>query len=134
MKEGNGEKLLLEDIREQNPRKSPDEKSLAEKKAYDHAFKDAKLREITQNIDERKSYAKKLFILISSWLFGVFLLLVFSGVKSIPLLGGFSLSDSVLIAILTSTTLNILGIFAFVTKYLYWTPGGNHRFGRRRRH
>ena len=68
-----------------------------------------------QDREERKGYAKKLYWLIAVWLASVLLLLIAHGLTSIA----FFLSDSVILAIVGGTTLNVLGLFAIVTKYLF---------------
>jgi hypothetical protein len=66
-----------------------------------------------QNIQERKTYAKRIFILLSIWLFTLFELICYSGI------GFLKLSDKVLITLITATTADILGIFAIVITYLF---------------
>ena len=63
----------------------------------------------------RKEYIPKLFILTVVWLgFVVFLLLmVAQGART------FYLSDSVLIALITSTTVNVIGIFLIAARWLF---------------
>lgn len=63
----------------------------------------------------RKEYIPKLFILTVVWLgFVVFLLLmVAQGAKT------FYLSDNVLIALITSTTVNVIGIFLIAARWLF---------------
>ncbi|MGA9117616.1 MAG: hypothetical protein WB626_12655 [Bacteroidota bacterium] len=78
---------------------------------------DLRLRGIAQDIEERKTYARKTFRLAGWWLFGVFVLLILGGLKMEPLM--FQLPESVLLAVIGGTTLNILGVFVFVMKYLF---------------
>lgn len=61
------------------------------------------------NLDtiDRSELAHKTFWLIASWLFGVFLLLVLNSRK-------FHLSDSVMLMLLGTTTVNIIGLAAIV--------------------
>lgn len=87
-----------------------------------------------QDIKARKEYADKLYGLIKFWLIGIGFLIVFQGFTvdfiffSTPSYSlnfkdyfpiSFSLSDKVLIAILTGTTINVLGLFLVVARYFY---------------
>ena len=69
---------------------------------------------LRQDIAERKIYAKRIFVLICCWLVAAFLLLVADGIGF-----HFALSDSVVLAVIGSTTINVLGIFYIVTHYLF---------------
>lgn len=68
-----------------------------------------------QNRSQRKTYANKLFMLLCVYMALVFLVLFFCGFS----LFGFTLSDTVLVALITTTTANVIGIFAFVVRYLF---------------
>ncbi len=65
--------------------------------------------------DTRKEYAGKLFWLIVGWLSVVVVFVALAGFH----VGGFSLSDSVLIAFITSTTVSVLGLFIVAAKWLF---------------
>lgn len=81
-------------------------------------------QELGQKADEHKlriSSFKKLFWLMVAWLVACFIVVVLSGL-SFQVYGiyvGLVLSDSVLIALLGSTTINVLGIFAIAAKWLF---------------
>ncbi|MEZ5032582.1 MAG: hypothetical protein R2787_14420 [Saprospiraceae bacterium] len=62
-----------------------------------------------QDIAERKKYAEYIFILLSIWLLFI-LMIIFKQ----P-----SLSNEVLIALLTTTTLKVIGLFWLVARYLF---------------
>lgn len=64
---------------------------------------------------QRKEYANKIFNLLRIYLLSVFLILCCNGLE------WFSLKDTVLVAIVTTTTANVIGIFYFVAKYLFHT-------------
>lgn len=70
-----------------------------------------------QNRNQRKSYANKFFVFLCVYMGLVFLVLILCGFS----LFGFTLSDTVLIALITTTTANVIGIFAFVIHYLFPT-------------
>ena len=87
----------------------------AEEEDWDEARKRALVEGLRQDIAERKAYANKVFKLVCFWLFGLFILLLLAGFPRPP----FYLSDSVLIAIISGTTVNVLGLFAIVANYLF---------------
>ena len=64
---------------------------------------------------QRKGYADKIFILLCVYLSAVMVLLYFNGFKLTTLEG------SVLIAIVTTSAANVIGIFVLVAKYLFHT-------------
>jgi hypothetical protein len=64
--------------------------------------------------DLRTTYTRKLFRLIVAWLIVV---IIYVGLSATPV--GFKLSDSVLIAFITSTTVSVLGLFVLVAKWLF---------------
>jgi hypothetical protein len=81
---------------------------------------------LEQDIKERKAYALKVYRLICVWLGVIAFPLFLQGCSetSIEVLGlslqwRFSLSDQVLITLISGTTINILGIFIIVVKYLF---------------
>jgi len=93
----------------------------------------AEVEGLNQDIRERKKYARKIFRLIVFWVAGVFLILMCQGFLShsdstfavdTPWLKltsklTFSLSDSVLIAVVSGTTASVIGIFIVVANYLF---------------
>lgn len=68
-----------------------------------------------QNRSQRKSYGNKLFVFLCVYMILVFMILFFCGFS----LFGFTLSDTVLITLISTTTANVIGIFAFVVRYLF---------------
>ncbi len=68
---------------------------------------------LAQDMDERKLYAHRIFVLVCMWLFLVSLVFVADGN------GNLHYSDSVIITLLTTTTANVIGLFILVTKYLF---------------
>lgn len=71
------------------------------------------LLNFTQNVAARKRYAHRIFLITSGWLICVVAILALVGLKV------FELSDSVLIALLGTTTVNVLGFFVIVIQYLF---------------
>jgi len=79
---------------------------------------DALKHQVQASVDTHKlrlSYARRLFWLVCSWLACVVIAVCFSGFH----VWGFSLSDAVLIAFITTTTINIVGLFFVVAKWLF---------------
>ncbi len=68
---------------------------------------------VKDNIDIRKEYVPKIFILVLTWIIFVSIVLVLSALK--PCFD-FELSDSVLIALLTTTTVNIISLLVLILK------------------
>ena len=64
---------------------------------------------------QRKEYASKIYILLCCYLGAVLVLLYLTGFKMTEL------DEAVLIALITTTTTNVIGIFYFVAKYLFHT-------------
>ena len=79
---------------------------------------------LKQDIAERKKYAHRIFCLISTWLASVLVIIFLDGFGSsatvLPWIHlPFHLSEPVVLAIVGSTTLDVLGIFYIVTNYLF---------------
>ncbi|MCF0043521.1 hypothetical protein [Dyadobacter fanqingshengii] len=92
------------------------------------------LEGLSQNIRERKKYAEYIFWMVSIWLVMVVVLVWLNGLGEVycynfldPLLRtgvkyisfNFQLSDTVLITLITTATVNITAFFLVVTKYLF---------------
>lgn len=74
-----------------------------------------------QDRRERKIYARISFGFLSLYMLLVFSILIFNGLE----LYGFHFDNSALIALITTTTANVIGIFAFVMKYLFSRQEGH---------
>ena len=85
------------------------------KNSIEDDIKREQLRSISQDIDERKLYARYTYGFLCVYMALVFVVLFFCGFS----LFGFKLSDTVLVALITTTTANVIGIFAFVVRYLF---------------
>ena len=80
----------------------------------------ALIKGIEQDIGERKKYAKRFFTLACCWLAAITLLLLLHGFGSFWFgLMPFRLPDNVLLAVIGSTTVNVLGILYVVANYLF---------------
>lgn len=73
-----------------------------------------------QNRRERKKYAHRIFVLISSWAGALVLILLLQGFGQLEHFR-FSISQPVLLAFIGSTTVEVLGLFYIVTHYLFPT-------------
>lgn len=76
----------------------------------------AQTRGLEQDIEERRKYSLRIFILCCIWVFCIFALLVAQGVSWKT---HFSLSEPVLLAAIGSTTANIIAVFVIVARYLF---------------
>ncbi len=98
---------------------------------YD-AFDSQRLKDNDNTITNKNTYTHRLFWLMLGWMVAVVLILIASGVKvpdNLPQdhcvwtwcrwCGSFSLSDTVLLALIGATTANVIGLFAVVAKYLF---------------
>lgn len=83
--------------------------------SFEEQYKTIVLLDFSRKSEMRVAYANNIFTLVCIYLCVVGVILW----KSAVFLNGFQLSDNVLIALLTTTTANVLGLFAFVVKYLF---------------
>lgn len=98
----------------------PDPETIQEEEDLQKQHAKAILHGLRQDIDERKKYAKYFFILACLWLAGITVLLLLQGFGSFWFgLMPFKLSDTVLLAVIGSTTVNVLGILYVVATYLF---------------
>lgn len=88
-------------------------------KAIDEDERRERLRGLKQDTDERKRYANKLFIFLCVYMGLVFVVLLLNGFP----FAHFFMSDSVTITLISTTTANIIAVFAFVVKYLFHYKG-----------
>jgi len=70
-----------------------------------------------QDREERKKFAKKIFQMLGLFLMVILIIVVCCAINCLS----FYLSDTVIIALLTTTTVNVIGIFLVVVKYLFRT-------------
>lgn len=92
-----------------------DERTLQEVGFLDEEARKAHIASYNQDVKHRAEYAPKIFWLIVGWILGIFVLLALQGFHPYS----FNLSDSVLIAVISGTTLNVLGIFVIVANYIF---------------
>lgn len=94
-----GEQLAGEKWREEHRRK----KEAADLKGHE------------RDIENRGKYTSRLYWLMVGWMGAVYAVIVLSGLTA----WGFKLSDAVLIALITGTTANVIGLFVIVARYLF---------------
>jgi hypothetical protein len=98
----------------------PDPQTLQEEDDLEKEHAKANLKGLKQDIDERKKYAKCFFVLACFWLVAITGLLLLQGFGSFWFgLMPFKLADTVLLAVIGSTTVNVLGILYVVATYLF---------------
>ncbi len=85
------------------------------KQTWEERLNDEEIRDRQQNRAQRKEYADNIFTFLCVYM--LFVGLIITGVGNSHC--GFELSDTVLIALITTTTANVIGIFVFVVKYLF---------------
>ena len=66
-----------------------------------------------QDNKERKDYSLLIFIMVTIWLLSILSIFVLIGRRVL------CYSDNVIIAFLTTTTINVTGLFLVVAKYLF---------------
>ncbi len=98
-----------EDISSELPPKLSDEDVRTQKLLND---------QLEQDIKERERYAKNIFALISIWLIGLGFVIVWQGNEN----NGFNLSETLMLSLVGGTTINVLGLFFVVLKYLFPEP------------
>jgi hypothetical protein len=68
-----------------------------------------------QDREERRRFAPRIYWATIAWLVAVLATIVLEGFG----VGGFQLPDAVLIALITSTTLNVISVLVTVVRYLF---------------
>lgn len=112
----------LSSVAEQRtPAPGPDDKTEKESNRFDRAREELTIQGLQQDISERKTYAGRIFRLVVCWLSSIFLIVIAQGIRW-PWMSryvGFDLPESVLIALVTTTTASVVGILLIVTRYLF---------------
>jgi len=128
------EKLSQIDLATQRdkPAEDPDRGPLLREESYiDNRKRELELDDFKNTVQGRKHYARCAFWLVVVWLFLVLLTVWAASIKVItpswyplwmPLITSFTISDSVLVTLVTTTTANILGLLIIVFQYLYPQP------------
>jgi hypothetical protein len=90
----------------------------ARSQGLDVDYQEHVLSEAKRVSTARLSYTAKIFWAVIIWLFSVLGLLLLEGFH----IGGFLLSDTIIVAFLTTTTVNVLGLLYIVARWLYGGP------------
>ena len=104
----NSEPSFIEAVKER-------EELISDSRLFKNKEREANLKNLNQNIEQRKDYAHKIFCLISGWLF--FTAIVTLGCAT----NNLYLSENVIIALLTTSSANVILIFIYVVRYLFKT-------------
>lgn len=93
-------------------------------------LKEHQIKSLQQELQEaqdthktRLKYVSRIFWLVCGWLVCVAFAVFFAGWS----FKAFNLSDQVLIAFITSTTINVVGLFVVVAKWLFPNGNGNKK-------
>lgn len=108
----------VEDARRRGPTEEPEDPSVDlydYRQEYEIQTLQQQLVEAVETHEHRIAYIGRVFWLVVAWLACVVLCIVLTGYQDT----GFILSDRVLIAFITSTTVNVVGLFVIVAKWLY---------------
>lgn len=73
------------------------------------------LKDRSQDRDQRKDFADRIFNLMCWYLAGVFFIIILNGIT----INNFHVSDEIILALLGTTAIEVIGTFTFVAKYLY---------------
>ncbi|GAB2190648.1 hypothetical protein MAH1_22560 [Sessilibacter sp. MAH1] len=94
----------------------PDPYTRQHKEDLEHQHHAQKIKHERDEHQERIKYANKIYRLSVIWLAVVILMVIANGIDIIP----FSLDNSVVITLLTTTTATVLGLFISVLNYLFY--------------
>lgn len=84
-----------------------------EKQALELQLLKAQIRKFEDDNEGRKEFSRSIFAVMVIWMFFVLMIVIQSAN------GKWHLSDSVLIALITTTTANVIGTFIIVANYLF---------------
>lgn len=76
-------------------------------------YKKEELESRRQDREQRGKFSGRIFVFMGIYMFCILAVLVLTGC------GVFTLSDTVLVSLLTTTTADVIGIFIIVAKYLF---------------
>lgn len=100
--------------------------AIEQEKTFLELMQDLQLEDYKQDIKARGKYADKLFSLIAWWLVAMLVIVMLTGFKgwsfnfsSFRLVASFALSDTVILALIGSTTTTVIGLFLVVVNYLF---------------
>ena len=112
--------LVREEIEAAADIRGADDSVSDEQRELDRRWQEEGLWQAQQDREERKTYATRISWLVCLWLSVIVALVALQGFLGQR--GWFSLSDSVLIAIATTTTASVTALLVVVLRYLFRTP------------
>jgi len=113
------------------PASKPDKRTrraLKKEEDFVDRARDLDLQDRKNDINARKTFGKWAFFLVVAWLFAVLIIVWMSGVTMsgpgwhpdwLPWIVSFKLSDTVLVTLLGTATVNVLGLLVIIFNYLY---------------
>lgn len=114
--------IPLKPLRQASSSSTPNSLFAQAEKAYlDNKLREQELIEAQNNNELRKTIPNQLWILTVCWLIAVLVITIFSGIDhdAFPGFFFFKFDSTVLIALITSTTASVLGLFTILLNYLY---------------
>jgi hypothetical protein len=113
----NADLMVIAEPEAAPPEASPEQ---AKQLSFELALAEQQLLEIEEARDQRRKYARRIFRLVCCWLVlvGYTVIAQAFGV-GFGQYGRFHLDNSVLIALITTTTATVIGVFAIVLNYLF---------------
>ena len=93
----------------------PDSESRGEDEAIQREHQRAKLADVKQDTKLRRNFSYHIFLLILAWLVFVGVMILLEGFR----FKGFYLGNPIMIALITTTTGSVIGIFLIVARYLF---------------
>jgi hypothetical protein len=103
--------------------KEPDLNTLKEQADLERLRFKALTSGLEQDIAERKKYAFRFFLLSCGWLVAIVAILMLQGFGFSFWKAPFKLSEPIVLAMIGSTTANVIGILYIVAKYLFPNRG-----------
>lgn len=110
-------RIRLDDIPAPSTLPKPELDDLATKEAQfiENAARKEQVRGIAQDTRQRKIFAERIFWLLCAWIMALFAILFLQGFHY----NMFRLSDNVVLALIGGSTVNIIGVFLVVVRYLF---------------
>lgn len=120
-----GQSLVEKIVAEEVPPDAPADEA-SERAYFQRRERELRLRRRAQDLRQRDQFATSIFQLVVVWLLAVFALIVFDGLGGVQGFGAaryfrikFNISDQVIIALVSGTTVNIIAIFVIVVRNLF---------------
>lgn len=92
-----------------------------EQRWFSRERKRVELLGLINDLEARRKWGERVFWLLVGWLIADFLCVCFQGFTY----NGFHVSDPIIIALITTTTVNVLGLGYIVANYLFPKPLSN---------